>query len=111
MIFLYVAAMFFINLASYGRYKTGGSFSAQPMPGTIAWHLYAWFGGILSTLGIIMLLISGFIYLSWWIPIAALVGSLFLAGLVYGALPIGDTYAIFSFPIGALLGIAWAFLK
>lgn len=111
MVFLYVAALFFLILASYGHNKSSGSIGAQPTPGTTAWHLYAWFGGGLSTIGIIALLIGGFIYLSWWVPIAALFGSLFLAGLVYGALPIGATYAIFGFPVGAVLAVVWVFLK
>lgn len=111
MVFLYAAALFFLILASYGHNKSSSSIGAQPMPGTTAWHLYAWFGGGLSTIGIVALLIGGFVYLSWWVPIVALFGSLFLAGLVYGAMPIGATYAIFGFPVGAVLAVVWVFLK
>jgi hypothetical protein len=111
MVFLYAAAVFCLMLATYGHKKSSAYIGAQPIPGTTAWHLYSWFGGGLSTLGITALLIGGFVYLSWWIPIATLFGSAFLAGMAYGALPIGATYAIFGFPLGALLGVAWAFLK
>lgn len=41
--------------------------------------------------------------------VAALLGSLFLVGFVYGLLPIGVEYVLFGFPIGILLGAWWIF--
>jgi hypothetical protein len=112
MLFVYAAAVFFLILASYGHGKASSSLlGGQPMPGTPLWHLYSWFGGGLSTLGIIALLIGGVVYLSWWVPVGALFGSLILAGIVYSFLPVGVAYAIFGFPIGALLGVAWVILR
>lgn len=111
MIFLYTAALFFIVLAHHGYGRTLGSVDEHPMPGTTPFYYYELFGNRLSDYGIYALLIFGFVYLSWWIPIAALFCSLLLAALVYEVLPMGSIYAIFGFPLGTLLGAAWIFIK
>jgi len=81
------------------------------MSGSLTGSVYAWFGGGLSTIAMAALLIAGFVYLTWWIPLVSLVGSLFVAGMVYGALPLGPVYVVFGFPGGVLLGALWVFLK
>lgn len=110
MILLYVAATLFLGLASYGHYKSSAYAGSQPRPGTTPWYLYS-LGGKLSSLGLIALLIGGFVSLSWWVPIVVFLGTAFLSGFIYQAAPLGATYAIIGFPLGALVGLAWAFLK
>jgi CHASE2 domain-containing sensor protein len=105
MVWLYSVSMFCLLLTSYAHNKTSRSIGAQPLPGTAVHSMYSWFGGGLSTIGILLLLGWGFFVFAWWVPVASLFGGLFLAGVVYGGLPLGATYVIFGFPAGAVLGI------
>ncbi len=105
MIWLYSAALFFLLLTSYAHNKTSQSIGAQPTPGTAIHSMYSWFGGGLSTIGILLLLGWGFFTSTWWVPVASLLGGLFLSGLVFGSLPLGATYVNFGFPAGAVLAL------
>jgi hypothetical protein len=105
MVWLYPVALFFLLLASYAHNKTSQSIGAQPMPGTAIHSMYSWFGGGLSTIGILLLLGWGFFTFTWWVPVASLFGGQFLSGLVFGSLPLGVTYVIFGFPAGAVLAV------
>jgi hypothetical protein len=63
MVWLYPVALFFLLLASYAHNKTSQSIGAQPMPGTAIHSMYSWFGGGLSTIGILLLLGLFYIHL------------------------------------------------
>lgn len=102
MYWLYFAALFFFLLSSYSRSKASYR-GEEPPEGTLLFSVYSWFGGGLSTLCICMLIGWGFFTFTWWVPIASLFGGLFLAGLIYGSLPIGTAYVIYGFPVGLLL--------
>jgi len=105
MAWLYSAALFFLLLASYAHYKTSRSIGEQPLPGTAVHSIYSWLGGGLSTISIVSLLGWGFFAFAWWMPLASLFGGWFAASLAYGIIPIGATYVIAGFPVGAVLGV------
>jgi len=69
MVWLYSVSLFFLLLASYAHNKTSQSFCTQPLPGTAAHSMYSWFGGGLSTIGILLLLGWGFFAFAWWVPL------------------------------------------
>jgi len=110
MVALYSVSLFGFLIAGYAQAKTSGLAGAEPLPGTRLHSAYMWFGGGLSTLGIVALLIAGFFTLAWWVPIAALFAGLFSAGALYGLVPLGPTWVFIGFPLGLLTAGAWLFV-
>jgi len=105
--YLYFAALTAVGLSAYAHLKTSNSIGMSPDPDSLAGSLYAWFGGGLSTIVFLSLIISGFFVFSWWFPFASLAASLFLVGIIYWSIPLGPAFVYIAFPVGALLATAF----
>ena len=105
----YALAMYLFSMSSFGLQKAYSSLGTQPVPGVVE-LLANLFGGPLSLIGIIALIVLGFMSFPWWLPAIALVFSWFFAGYTYGKLPIGAEYALFGFPAGVIATIIWVLI-
>jgi hypothetical protein len=106
MIALYIMGMAALIASSYAALKTSQSDPGQQIrPGTAAYFLFAFFGGLGGSISIFALLVSGFLFLVWWAPIVALLVGMIFCGIIYRTIRNGPLVVFVGFPVGIVLGV------
>ncbi|MEE9131034.1 MAG: hypothetical protein V3T84_13530 [Phycisphaerales bacterium] len=105
---VYIAALFFTQLANYGFVKTMNSRLDQPAETSLR-SVYLLFG-FLGLLLLPILLIVGYLIFTWWVPLLAfLVNALVFIPLICAVLlnPRGGgaLYVLSCLPISAILTV------
>ena len=104
MILIYLIAMTMFFFSSYGEMKNSKQDLGFQSPNSQVTLITAILAGPISTIGMLILIVVGFVQFPFWIPIAGFIGSGFFAGLIYGLvrssrMPYLNSLAVLTSPL------------